>query len=332
MSKKLKKIVCVGGGTGTFTVLSGLKKHPVDLTAIVSMADNGGSNRIIRDEFGLLPTSDLRQCFVALADDKNNSGQILRELFTYRFYRGNGLNGMTFGNLFMLALTDIFGSQIKAIEATHQVLKINGNILPVTLTNSNLVAIYENGKKVVGEHLIDEPEHDGKLKIKKVYLIPEANAYPKAIQAIQEADLIIIGPGDLYTSLIANFLVKGIANAICTVKAKKVYIMNLMTKYGQTYNFTARDHIKILENYIGKKCFDFVLFNSGKIPDIILKKYNEKNEIPVKDDLKNTYFKVIKRDVLNKEEKKKVSGDNLKRSLIRHDPQKLAKIILNLCK
>ncbi len=332
MKNKIKKIVCIGGGTGTFTVLSGLKKYPVSLSAIVSMADSGGSNKVIRDEFGLLPTSDLRQCFVALAESKDDSEKILRELFIYRFHKGNGIEGMTFGNLFLAALSDIFNSQIEAIRKAHQILKIKGKIVPVTLNNSNLVAIYENNKKIIGEHLVDEPKHDGRLKIKKIYLEPKAKAYPEAIKNILAADLVIIGPGDLYTSLVANLVVGGIVDALEKTKAKIVYILNLMTKYGQTYNFSANDHIKALEEYIGKNCLDLVLLNSEPIPESIIKKYRKQKEIPVVDDLKNTSFEVIRRKLLSKKETKKIPGDILNRTLIRHDSEKLAKVLFNLCK
>jgi len=327
-----RRIVCLGGGTGTSVVLAGLKKYPVNLSAVVSMVDSGGANRIIRDEFGLLPTSDLRQCFVALAEDNNDSEQSLRKLFTYRFHKGRGFKGMTFGNLFMVALTDIFGSQIEAIKKTSQILKIRGKILPATLTDSNLVAIYENGRKVIGEHLIDEPEHDGKLKIKKIYLQPKAKAYPEAVKTILSADLIVIGPGDLYTSLVADLLVKDIVKALRKTRAKIVFILNLMTKYGQTYGFTAKDHIRILEKYLGKNCLDFVLMNSKPILKVALRKYKKEHEFPVIDDLKDSYFKVIRADFLSEKETKKVPGDILKRSLVRHDLNKLAKLILKLCK
>jgi len=330
MSKKIKKIVCLGGGTGVSVVLSGLKKYPINLSAVVSMADSGGSNRVIRDEFGLLPTSDLRQCLVALSEDSNDPAQSLRKLFTYRFNKGRGLKGMTFGNLFMVALTDIFGSQIEAIKKTSQVLKIRGKVLPVSLINSNLAAIYEDGTKVVGEHFIDEPKHDGRLKIKKIYLQPKAKAYPGAIRAILEADLIVIGPGDLYTSLIVNLLVEGIAEALRKTRGKIVFVLNLMTKYGQTYGFTAKDHIQALERYLGKNCLDFVLVNSKPLPEVALKKYKKEQEFPVVDNLKDNYSKIIRSDFLSKKETKNIPSDILKRSLIRHDPNKLARIILSL--
>src|SRR3989344_5238309 len=205
-----KKIVVIGGGTRTYTVLSGLKKYPeLDLSVIVSMMDSGGSNRVIRDEFGLLPTSDIRQCMVALSSEKPS--EIVRELFTYRYNQGTGISGMTFGNLFMAALTDIYGSQEEAIEKTCEILDVQGEILPVTYDNVQLVARYESGRQVLGEHYIDEPDPElGKYKIIELELIPQAKVNPKAIKALMQADLIILGPGDLYTSVICNLIVKGI--------------------------------------------------------------------------------------------------------------------------
>jgi len=329
MSKKRKKIAVIGGGTGSFTVLSGLKKYPVDLLAIVAMTDSGGCNRVIRDELGMLPTSDIRQCLVALSEDEKD--QSLRKLFIYRFSRGNGLNGMTFGNLFLAALSDVFGSQMEAIKKTSQILKIKGKILPVTLTNSNLAAVYENGKKVVGESFIDEPKHNGKLKISKVFLKPKAIICPEVKKAILQADLIVIGPGDLYTSIIAALLTESIKKTLNTTRAKVVYVMNLMTRYGQTFGFTAKDHIQVLEKYLGKNCLDFILVNKKSIPKKALIKYKKENEVPVIDDLKDDYFKVIREDLLSEKETKRVPGDILKRSLIRHDSNKLAKVLFKLC-
>lgn len=323
-----KKIVCLGGGTGTSVVLAGLKKYPVDLTAIVSMADDGGANKVIRDEFGLLPTSDIRQCFVALAENASASEQSLRKLFTYRFHKGQGFGGMTFGNLFMVALTDIFGSQTEAIKKTSEILKIKGQILPITLTDSKLVAIYENGEKVIGEHLIDEPKHDGKLKITELYLEPPSKAYLQAVKAILNSDVVVIGPGDLYTSLVSGLVVKGISEALMKTRAKVVYVLNLMTKYGQTSGFTAKNHIEVLEKYLGIGSLDYVLVNSGSIPQRALKKYEEAKEFMVCDNLRDDYFKIIRSDVLSRKEIKEIPGDSLKRSFIRHDSDKLAKVIM----
>ncbi len=327
---KNKNVVVIGGGTGTHTVLTGLKKYPVNLTAIVSMSDDGGSNRVIRDEFGLLPTSDIRQCLVALAEENGEAEKIMRNLFMHRFHKGTGIKGMTFGNLFMAALSDILGSQSEAIKKTSKILKIKGNILPVTLDNVRLGAIYENGKKIVGEHLIDEPEHDGTLKIAKAFLKPRAKANPEAVEAILGADLVVLGPGDLYTSVIANILVRGVPEALRKTKAKIVYIVNLMTRPGQTHGFSAKDHVTILEKYVGKGCIDVVMTNSKALPEDILKKYKNEQSSPVASDFKKEYFRVIKSNFVGEKEFKKVAGDTLKRSFIRHNPDKLAKIIISL--
>jgi len=331
MAKKKPKIVVLGGGTGSFTVLSGLRDYPVDLTAIISMADSGGSNRVLRDEFGILPTSDIRQCLVALADG-NGDQQVLRDLFNYRFHQGRGIAGMTFGNLFMAALADIQGSQVKAIEKTCRILNIKGHILPVSLDDVQLVARYENGHQVVGEHAIDEPKHDGKLRIIELETIPQAKAYPKAVKAIKEADLIVIGPGDLYTSVACNLIIKGIARALKQTEAKVVYIVNLIGRYGQSYKFTAQDHVDIIEKYIGRGTLDYVLANKSiDFPRGVLQRYRKENAFPVKDNLGNSQgYKVIRRSFLANKVVKKTKGDKLRRSMIRHDPKKLARAIINL--
>lgn len=324
----MKKIVCIGGGTGTYTVLQGLKHYPVHLSVIVSMTDSGGSNRVIRDEFGLLPTSDLRQCMVALASDQTD--EILRNLFTYRYSQGTGIQGMTFGNLFMAALTDIYGSQEKAIEKTCEMLQVKGDIIPVTYDNSHLVARYENGVQVLGEHYIDEPTEElGPQQIVEFETIPKANANPLALKAIAEADLIVMGPGDLYTSIICNLIVDGVAKAISKSKAKKVYVANLMTKFGQTHGFGAQDHLDAMEKYLGKGSIDVCLVNENRdYPKGILEKYEEEHASLVKDNLKNGV--AVRVDLISGEVHKKHSSDKLKRSLIRHDSKKLAKAIMSL--
>ncbi len=327
----MKKVVTIGGGTGTFNLLLGLKKYDFDISAIVSMADSGGSNKIIRDEFGILPTSDIRQCLVALANEgKNNSQSLMRKLFMYRFNKGNGIKGMTFGNLFMAALTDILGDQMMAIKKTGSILKIKGKIIPVTDSDSNLVAEYENGLKIKGEHNIDEPSHNGKIKIKKVYLDPPSIANPEAISAIEKADIIIIGPGDMYTSLMVNLAVNGIANAIKNAKGKIIYVANIMTSFGETYGLAMSDHIKIVEkNMLGRK-LDYIFINSAKLPQDIVKLYETENDFPVKDDFDKNNKRAIRIDLLGNETVKKDKSDILQRSLIRHDGEKIAKEIKKL--
>ncbi len=327
MKNKYPSVVCIGGGTGTFVTLSGLKAYPYALRAIVTMSDSGGSNKRIRDEFGLLPTSDVRQCLIALSEEGGRKG-LLRKLFMYRFEKGNGLSGMTFGNLFMAALSDILGSQEEAIRQTGKVLRIKGTVIPVSFTDTNLFAKYENGHVVSEEHFIDEPLHDGTMKITNIYLKPKAQANPEALEAIKNAHLIVLGPGDLYTSLLPNLLVEGIAAAIKKSSAKKVYIMNLMTKFGQTYNFTAQDHVKTLEKYIGK-CLDSVIVNTKEYPEDVLKKYKSMKESPVVDDLgQKAYYRIVRKPIVSDELIEKSKADGLIRSLIRHDSEKLAKEII----
>lgn len=326
---KLPKVVCIGGGTGTFVVLKGLKNHPLSLTAIVTMSDSGGSNKRIRDEFGLLPTSDIRQCFVALSDENGGVG-LMRKLFMYRFEKGEGIKGMTFGNLFMAALTEITGSQKEAIKQTKKVLKIKGTILPVSYTQTNLVAEYADGTKVSEEHFIDEPQHDGTMKITKVSLNPEADANPDAIKAILDADLIVLGPGDLYTSLVPNLLVKGIPEAIIRSQAKKLYVTNLMTKYGQTYGFTAADHVAVINQFIDNSITNVVV-NTGELPAEALAEYEKSHEFPVTIDLPNdAVYTIITADVVANTLSEKASTDMLIRSLVRHDSDKLAEVIVKI--
>jgi uncharacterized cofD-like protein len=322
-----KNIVCIGGGTGTFVALKGLKNSPHHLSAIVAMSDSGGSNKRIRDEFGLLPTSDLRQCLVALSDENGGAG-ILRKLFMYRFEKGRGITGMTFGNLFMAALSDILGSQKEAIRATGKVLRIQGTVIPVSFTNTNLVAEYENGQTLTEEHLIDEPPHDGTIRIARVYLAPRADANPEALEAIAHADLIVLGPGDLFTSVIPNLLVTGIPQEIAASRARKVYIVNLMTKFGQTYGFTARDHLNAVQRYVGNSV-DAVVVNTAPLSKPALSVYAKFHEFPVADDLVSLpSLAILRADVAGRRVAAKSKSDVLVRSLIRHDSQKLATILL----
>ncbi len=329
MTKPIPKIVCIGGGTGTFVVLKGLKHFHNHLCAIITMSDSGGSNKRLRDEFGLLPTSDLRQCLVALSDENGGIG-VLRKLFMYRFEKGNGISGMTFGNLFMAALSDILGSQEEAIRQTSKVLRIQGTVIPVSFTDTNLFATYEDGHVLAEEHLIDEPPHDGKMKITDVYLKPKAIANPEAIDSLLKADMIILGPGDLFTSVLPNILVDGIAEAIRRSKAKKVYVANLMTKYGQTYNFTAKDHVQMIERYVGIHP-DAVIINNSKIPKKAVDFYKQSHEQQVFDDMDEVkHCEIVRADVVSRQFTQKSKTDTLVRSLIRHDSMKLASVIMGL--
>ncbi len=310
----MKHIVVIGGGTGVFTVLSGLKKYPYELTAILTMADNGGSSGVLREEFGILPPGDIRRALVALSP----SSSVLAKLFTYRFKDGEGLKGHSFGNLFLTALERITGDFSKAISEAAKILSIKGKILPVTLDKTRLFAKLENNYLVVGETNIDIPKHDPRLSIKEIFLNPPAKANKEAIKAIKEADFIIIGPGDLYSSILPNFLVKGIKEAIVKSKAKKIYVLNIMTKNGETNNFKASDFVKILEKYLGKGVIDYILVNSSKPKARYLNKYlKEKAQVVIfdKKNFRGSKYKVIIAPLLRNS------------PLLRHDPEKLAKAI-----
>ena len=315
------KITVIGGGTGSTTVLEGLKKKKdLDLNVIVGMMDDGGSNAVVRDEFGLLPLSDLRKSIIALSQENEN--QMLRNLFTYRFSQGNGLKGHTLGNLLMIAMTEITGSEIEAIEMFKYFFSVTGNIIPVTLDKVHLVAEYDDGSKVVGEHLIDEPEDD--KKIVKFYFDNKAQAYQGAVDTIMSSDYIIIGPGDLYTTTLANIIVDGIPQALQKTKAKLIFISNLMSKKGQTRGLTLESMLSLVEGYIGRK-FDYVLVNNGRIPQKAYKRYIKQGEHIFKDDIKKNGREIIRADLVANSVIKKDKGDALDRSLVRHDPDKVAR-------
>lgn len=323
-----KKIVVIGGGTGTVGILQGLKQRKeLDVSVIVSMTDDGGSNRVVRDDFGLLPLSDLRKSIIALAGRGNGK---FRDLFTYRFDKGDGLSGHTLGNLIMMAMSDITGSEEGAVEYASRLFDVEGEIIPVTYDLVKLTVEYENGNIVQGEHLIDEPANiDANEKIKRLFVSPKATANPKAIGAISEADVIIAGPGDLYTSTIANMVVDGIPEAIQASNAKYIFVGNLMTKTGQTHWMKASDLVDEISKY-STRTPDIVIENNGIIPEEILEKYTEANEFPIEDDLTEDDYKVIRADIIPEVETERQQGDTLVRSLIRHDSDKLSNLLFEL--
>lgn len=328
---KNTSFVIIGGGTGTFSVLSGLKEYTTDITAIVNMSDSGGSAKKERDEWGLLPSSDLRKSLIALADVSREDSLLLRKLFQYRYSEGVGLRGVTFGNLFLVALTKLLGSQAKAIEKAGEFLRIRGRVLPVTLKPVHLVATYIDGTRVIGEHSIDEPKHNGTVPIRHLSITPRATITSEAEKAIHEADAIIIGPGGFYTTILANFVVDGVADAVKKSSGKKIFIMNLMTEYGQTYQFSASRFLAELDTYFSTKYLDYVFINNAQIPSSIREQYHTYHAEPVLNDLStNIPFQVIASDLLSKKRIKKEKGDDLRRSLIRHSPEKIAKLCIKV--
>ncbi len=321
----MKKVVVMGGGTGTFTILSGLKKYPLDLTALVAMADDGGSTGVLRDELGVLPPGDVRQCLVALSRES----KLLRELMNYRFPSGS-FKGHSFGNLFLSSLEKITGSFDKAVEKASEILRIEGSVIPSTLEKVTLIAELATGKKIITEHLIYEANLS---KLKRIYLKPQGKANPKALRAIKDADAIVVAPGHFYASIIPNLLVKGIPEAICKSRAKKIFICNLMTKHGQTDTFTVYDFVDKIKEFLGCD-FDYVIFNNKRPSSWLLKRYAREKEHLVATVLKpskKTYSeKFVGGNLLNQKIIETRYPDLLKRNLIRHNPDSAARLIVKL--
>ena len=250
------KVVAIGGGTGLSTLLRGLKEHTGNLTAIVTVADDGGSSGRLRRGMGLPPPGDLRNCIAALADAE----PLMTKLFQYRFDEGSGLDGHSFGNLFIAAMTEVTGNFEEAVRETSRVLAVRGQILPSTLTNVTLSAVTDEDDEIHGESNITERGS----RIKKVFINPEnAQANPEAIRAILGADMVVIGPGSLYTSVLPNLLVDGIRRAIQMSKAVRVYVCNVATERGETDSFSVSDHYKVLEQHVKEKLFNYVVANNN---------------------------------------------------------------------
>jgi uncharacterized cofD-like protein len=323
----VKRVVVVGGGTGTHTVLSGLKRYAdVDLSAIVAMTDSGGSTGRLRDEFGYLPVGDVRMALAALAREEGPHEQLLRRLFLHRFNTAGAVSGHNFGNLFLVALTDLLGSEDAAIEAAGRVLRISGAVIPVTREKTNLVATYSDGSTVVGEHEIDEPVHTTARSIVSLGITPHAAITDRAATALRTADCIIVGPGDLYTSVIANCVIPGFKEALQESAAQIVYVSNLMTKRGQTDGMGLNAHVQELARYMGAFPHHIVM-NATPLPDELLARYAAEAEHPVVLDAHPSDIGLIYEDLLADETVSRTDGDALRRSLIRHDPHKLARVL-----
>lgn len=324
--KKCPNIVCVGGGTGQAAVLRGIKKYPANITAVVTVTDSGRSSGKIRREQGILPPGDIRNCLVSLAC----SEKILKDLFQYRFRGGDGLDGMSFGNLFIAALTKITGSFDKAVRETSKILAIQGKVLPSTLQDTHICAELDDNKIIEEEFNIRRPN---KRPIAKVFLKDKGvKSSPECIDALLKADLIVLGPGSLYTSVICNLLIKDIQLAIKKSKAIKVYICNLMTQPGQTDSYTANKHIEEVVRYLGKDVLDYVIINR-EIPDkkLLNRYYRDEGATLLQADIKGIRdLKVtpIVRNIVDKAHEKMELWQ--KQDLLRHDPNKLAKILIKL--
>lgn len=314
MLGKGPNIVVIGGGTGLSTLLQGIKNITTNTTAIVTVADDGGSSGRLRTEFDTLPPGDIRNCLVALADAQ----PLMRELFQYRFKGESELKGHNFGNLFITALSQITGDFERAIKESSKVLAIKGRVVPATLEKVKLVAEHIDGSKTIGESEIPK----AKVRIRKVYLQPQTcKPSYEAIEAIENADAIVFGPGSLYTSVIPNLLVPGILSTILNSPAVKIYVCNIMTQSGETDNYTASDHVKAIVEHTSPSLFQYCILNASFIPDYLLQRYKEEYAYPVEPDeavIENMGYKCIMRDLAS-------LGD-----VVRHDPTKLANLILEL--
>ena len=308
------KVVVVGGGTGLSVLLRGLKKFSSNITAIVTVADDGGSSGKLRDEFGMLPPGDIRNCLVALADKES----LMEELFQHRFSIGAGLNGHSIGNLLIAAMTQIVGDFEAAVRQMSKVLAIRGHVLPATLDHCRLCAELEDGSLVEGE---SEIPRAGK-RIKRVYLKPgHCEPLPEALGAIADADLVVLGPGSLYTSVIPNLLVRGMADAIAKSPAATVYVCNIMTQPGETEKYKASEHIRAIHEHAGSGLIDYAILNGGEIPKTLQQKYKKDGAVPVRPDIKEIekmHVKPVKRDLV------------FETDVVRHDPEKLSESIMKL--
>jgi len=312
--QKGPNIAAMGGGTGLSNLLRGLKEYSSNITAVVTVADNGGSSGKLRDELNILPPGDIRNCLVALADQET----LMEDLFQYRFYKEGDLRGHSFGNLYIAAMSEVLGDFEEAVEESSKVLAIRGKVLPSTNQNVNLGAVYVDKSSVIGESAIPNLNK----KIEKVYLKPgSVSITQNTRRQLLQADYIVVGPGSLYTSLIPNLLIQGMVDAIKISDAKKIFITNVMTQPGETTGYSAADHLQAVYDHIGEQIFDYIIVNQNGSSQRILNKYAKEGAYPVENDtsrLKEFKINIVEGKLLK-------TGD-----LIRHDPQKLADIIVQI--
>ncbi|WP_044338285.1 gluconeogenesis factor YvcK family protein [Rossellomorea aquimaris] len=311
------KVVVIGGGTGLPVLLRGLKRHPIDISAIVTVADDGGSSGRLRDSLDIPPPGDIRNVLAALSEVE----PLVEQMFQHRFETTNELSGHALGNLIIAALASITGDFVHAIQEMSRVLNVKGKVLPSANQSVILKAEMEDGTIVTGESAIPKA---GK-KIKRVFLKPDSiKPLGETLRAIREADLIVMGPGSLYTSILPNLLVPGIGEAVCRAKAKKMYICNIMTQAGETLDYSASDHVKALYDHLETPSIDYILVNKKQVPKEVQARYNEEQARPVHFDLeklKSMGLEVIAEEIL--------SYDN---HLVRHNTEKVADIIYSYLK
>lgn len=321
--------VAIGGGTGLSTLLHGLKRHVLhehpqtapavppfigQLSAVVTVTDDGGSSGRLRRELRVLPPGDIRNCMVALAEDE----ALLTRLFGYRFSLGRGLRGHSFGNLFLAALTRITGDFNEAVKLSSEVLAVRGTIVPSTMKNVTLEARLADGRRLRGESRIGQ----ARGRIVRLRLVPgNCHPLPQTLEALAKADLITLGPGSLFTSLVPNVLVKGIAEAIAASRATKVFVCNLMTQPGETLGFSAADHIKAIYAHSGIRLFDYAILNTGSVSPKLGKRYHKQHAAPVNNDVEEILALGVRPVIADL-----VSEENY----VRHHPERLARLVLEL--
>lgn len=316
MSRSPLRIVAIGGGTGLSALLSGLKHFApdVDITAIVTVTDDGGSSGRLRREFDVLPPGDIRNCMVALSEDE----ALLSKLFQYRFQGGRGLKGHSFGNLFLTALTHITGEFTEAVKQSCKALAIRGSIYPSTNSNVELRAELTDGSIVSGETRISR----SRRRIHRIHLSPSrCKPLPETLEAIAQADLITLGPGSLFTSVIPNLLVTGVSKAIRNSPALKAYFVNLMWQPGETIDFRASDHIQAIRKHAGTQIIDYAVINTSEVPRSMRKRYAQENVSPVENDVETILdlgLEVLPARLLRKGTK------------VRHDPAAIAEVAIDL--
>lgn len=315
--------VAIGGGTGTSCVISALKKIPhVQPCAIVGMADSGGSTGRLRDEFGFPPVGDVRQSLAALAEDEGQ--HFIRNMLLYRFEKGHGLRGHSLGNLLLTALQDMTGGTGAALSAAESIFRLRGKVYPATEDVVELEIEYQDGTRLVGEHNLDDLE-TGNKPIRGIRLLPRATAYPPAIGAVQNADYIVIGPGDYYASLVSALLVEGVTDALRETTAHVFLVMNIMSRFTQTDGWSASRYVQGIERLIGRP-LDGVLVHRGSYSAETLKLYAAVREYPVADDLGDD-SRVWREDLIEDVAYRQSSADAVQRSVLRHSPQKLARLL-----
>jgi uncharacterized cofD-like protein len=315
MVESLKSsIVVIGGGTGLSVLLKGLKKYSTDLTAVVTVSDDGGSSGRLRADLGVLPPGDIRNCLVALAETET----LMDRIFQHRFRRGEGIQGHNLGNLLLVAMCEITGDFVTAIREVSKVLAVKGKVIPATLEQVVLGAEMKDGAVITGETAI----RNYSVGIERLFLIPDyCLPVPDTIEAILDADAVILGPGSLYTSIVPNLLVRGVGAALADSKAVKILVSNIMTEQGETDDFTAFDHLQTIMSYVEAPIIDYVIVNTGKIDNDRLQRYQQEQAVPVDschERIEQMGIKVIGRDLVSDTE------------VAWHDTDKLSKVIMEI--